>query len=79
MVLSNVTLIFLALINGIPEKLGSGRKVWTLGVWTPGRLESRRLEYGQLDAWTLDAWTLDLWIQETLSIFSDIYFFPNLT
>ena len=26
--------------KGIPEKLDSGRMVWTLGLWTPGRLDS---------------------------------------
>ena len=49
---------FEAMSYGIPEKLASGRMVWTLGLCTPGRLDSGQLDSGRLNAWTLDAWTL---------------------
>ena len=48
----------------MPEKLDSGRIVWT-----PGRLDSECLDSGRLNAWTLDpgrldAWTRDAWTLE---------------
>ena len=47
--------------GGIPEKLGSGRMVWTLRLWISGRLDSGHSDSGRLDTWTLDDWTLGLW------------------
>ena len=49
------------ILNGKPEKLGSGRMAWTLRLWTPGSLSSGRLDSASLDAWTRDVWTLDAW------------------
>ena len=48
------------LLNGLPEKLGSGSL-------DSGPLDDRTLDVWTLDAWTLDArtldnWTLELWI-----------------
>ena len=47
--------------HSIPEKMDSGRMVWTLGRWMPGRLDYKHLNTWALDAWTLDDWTLGLW------------------
>ena len=63
------------LLNGLPEKLGSGSldsgplddrtlDVWTLDAWTldARTLETGRLNSGSLDAHTLDNWNLDNWM-----------------
>ena len=62
----SVTVLKIIFKHGIPEKLDSGRMVWTLrlwtlGLWTLGRLDSGRLDFERLGAWPLDAWNLDNW------------------
>ena len=57
-------------LNSIPEKLDSGRIVWTLktlDAWThglrtlglckPGSLDSGRVDSGRVGAWNVVAWT----------------------
>ena len=60
----SVTVLKIIFKHGIPEKLDSGRMVWTLSLWTLGRLDSGRLDSKRLGAWPLDAWDLDAWTQD---------------
>ena len=43
------TISLISFNNGRPEKLDSGRMVWTLVLWTVGHLDSGRLEVWSLD------------------------------
>ena len=45
----------------MPEKLDSGRMVWTLGLWTLRRWTTGHLDSERMVPWTLGNWTLGPW------------------
>ena len=45
----------------MPEKLDSGRMVWTFGLWTLGHWATGNVDSGLLIPWTLSNWTIGPW------------------
>ena len=48
-------------VKGIPEKLDSGRMIWTHGRLDFGRMDAGRLDFVRLDSERLDSGGLDAW------------------